>query len=459
MKVALEDADMGQENMVYINRELSWLDFNGRVLQEAEDISVPILERLKFISIFGSNLDEFYMVRVGSLYDQGIFNKDQIENKCGLTPAQQLDAIFEATPRFLERKDKAWRAVVRDLENHDIVEVDMDNLQSHERVIIENYYKYEIKPLIAPQLVDKHHAFPFLRNGDMYVGLYLLSKTGQSKFGIIPVSQFFDRVFFFTSGELTRYVLIEDIILYFCNEVFKSYKVEEKVIFRVTRNADITVGEALYDEDMDWLNIMENLLVQRTKLAPVRLQLSKRTTQNIQNYLCKHLNMEAEQVFIEKSPFDLSFAFSFCEKFSHKKELLNPIRPNTYPVNIDHFKPIKQQVQSADILLAYPFHNIRPFVRMLEEAADDEAVVSIKITLYRVAQNSKILAALIRAAENGKEVLAVLELRARFDEENNIVWSKQLEAAGCIVMYGLDEYKVHSKILLITRKQGDRINY
>lgn len=452
---------MGKESdRIYVNRELSWLQFNERVLEEAEDNAVPLLERLKFVSIFGSNLDEFFMVRVGSLYDQSIFHPNAEENKCHMTAKEQMQAIFNALPPLLIRKDAAYADILEKLSMAGITKVDFDLISFEDEQLIQKTFIQEVVPLLSPQIVDKHHPFPFLKNKEMYVGLHMESKQEHFRFGIVPISLQPERVLFLNTEKGLQYVLMEELIYHFANTIFTKYTVVEKVLFRITRNADIDANEALYDEDMDWRDVMQNLIKKRRRLAAVRLQVNRKLSKSFEEYLTDKLNITKHQVFIERSPFDCSFAFQFAEKFAKEyPRLVNDILSPVYPVTIDHSIPIVEQARERDLLLAFPYHSIRPFIRLLEEAADDPAVVSIKITLYRVAKNSQILSALLKAVENGKDVMAVLELRARFDEQNNIDWSKQLEEAGCTILYGLDEYKVHSKLLLITRKKGKKVEY
>ncbi len=452
---------MGKDSIgVYINRELSWLKFNERVLEEAEDNAVPLLERLKFVSIFASNLDEFFMVRVGSLYDQSIFHPNAVENKCHMTAKEQMNAIFKQMPSLVARKDAAYADITEKLTMAGITKINFDQISFEDEQFIQKTFTEEIVPLLSPQIVDKHHPFPFLKNKEMYVGIHMQSKQEHFRFGIVPVSLQPERVLFLNTEKGIHYVLMEELIYHFADSIFTKYAVVEKVLFRITRNADIDANEAFYDEDMDWRDVMQDLVRKRRRLAAVRLQVNQKLSDSFETYLTDKLNISKHQIFEEHSPFDISFAFQFAGKFAKTQpnlvyDLLTPV----YPVNIDYNIPIIEQARCRDLLLAFPYHSIRPFIRLLEEAADDPAVISIKITLYRVAKNSQILSALLKAVENGKDVTAVLELRARFDEQNNIDWSKQLEEAGCTILYGLDEFKVHSKLLLITRKKEKKVEY
>ncbi len=453
---------MERENAagIYINRELSWLKFNERVLEEAEDAKLPLLERLKFVSIFGSNLDEFFMVRVGSLYDQSVFHPNVEENKCHMTAGEQMHAVFETVPALLKRKDAAFRAIMASLDKEGITKVDFDHISAPDEAFYKSYFIDEIFPLLSPQIVDKHHPFPFLRNNEVYIGVHMRTKSDQLKLGLVPVGAQFERVHLLNTERGVRLALIEDMIYHFADSVFTKYTIASKIMLRVTRNADLEAEEALYDEDIDWRDMMQDLLKTRRRLAAVRLQVNKPLSGDLCAYLTEKLQITKRQIFLEESPFDVSFAFMLANRYAKQyPHLVNDTLTPVYPVNIDHHIPIMQQALTRDLLLSFPYHSIRPFVRLLEEAAADETVASIKISLYRVAKNSQILSALLKAAENGKQVLAVLELRARFDEQNNIDWSKQLEQAGCTVIYGLDEYKVHSKLLLITRRVDAKITY
>ena len=439
------------------NRELSWLKFNKRVLEEAQDINVPLVERLIFSSIFSSNLDEFFMVRVGSLNDQILLNDNSRENKTNMTSKEQLEAIFKKTRDLIPMKDKAYFEIMSSLKEHAIMQVDFKELSKAEAEFFEHYFIHEIKPLISPQVIDKRHPFPFLKNKDNYVIAKIESKSNV-KLGIIQASGVFDRIIYLP-GQIIRFILVEDLILHFAGKVFDSYKIEEKALMRVTRNADINAEEGLVDYDLDFRSVMTELLKKRKKLAPVRLEISRNLSDSTLNELCNRLELKNEQIFLTKSPLDMSFVFSIGEKLADKKHLFyEKVDPQKSP-SINEIEPIFKQIQRNDVLLSYPYESIKPFIKLLQEASVDKQVVSIKITLYRVAKNSKIIEALIDAAENGKEVLVLVELRARFDEENNIGWSKRLETAGCRVIYGPENLKVHSKLLLITKKVGSKVEY
>ncbi len=446
---------MGHE--VKDNRELSWLKFNKRVLEEAQDINVPLFERMIFTSIFSSNLDEFFMVRVGSLTDQILLNDESRENKTNMTPKEQLEKIFHKVHELSPLKDEIYSDIMKALGENGIKQIGFKDLTKNEAEFMEHYFNYEIKPLISPQVIDKRHPFPFLNNKDVYVIAKIESKSN-FKLGIIQASGVFDRIVYIPGAE-KRFMLVEDLILHFTAKVFENYKVEEKAIIRVTRNADINAEEGLFDFDLDFRSVMTELLKKRKKLSPVRLEISRNLSDSTLKELCERLELKDEQVFHVKSPMDMSFVFILSEKLSNKNGLFFTRVEPQKSQSVNEIEPMIKQIQRNDILLSYPYESIKPFIKLLQEAANDKNVVSIKVTLYRVAKNSKIVEALIDAAENGKEVLVLVELRARFDEENNIGWSERLEQAGCRVIYGPESLKVHSKLLLITRKSGTRVEY
>lgn len=437
----------------YDNRELSWLKFNERVLEEAQDKNVPLCERLMFTAIFQSNLDEFFMVRVGSLYDQTLVDADVRENKTDMTCAEQLEAIFKRVAELNPIRDSAYSGVMAELEKHGVEQVNFKMLSKEEESYLKVYFTTEILPLISPQVIDKRHPFPFLKNKEIYAVAQLETKNSVT-IGLVPASGTFSRIIFLP-GTKHRFMLVEELILHYMPLIFENYKVLDKSLMRITRNADINMEEALYDHDVDLRDVMSDLLKKRKKLSPVRMELSRKLGQTAVAYLCEKLELKHSQIFRLKTPLDLSFVYTLRGRLEDNLPLLFFGRADPQPsCEIVHNAPIIPQVQKRDIVLSYPFESIKPFLKMLNEAANDPSVVSIKITLYRVASNSKVIDALIAAAENGKEVLVLVELRARFDEENNIGWSQRLEYAGCNVIYGPESLKVHSKLLLITRKNS-----
>lgn len=446
------------ENTVFMNRELSWLKFNERVLEEAESEKTPFCERLSFASIYQSNLDEFFMVRVGSLIDQQNVDPDMRENKTGMTPAEQLNAVLPAVRRLNARKDKVYASLMEQLEMKGVRLVDFRKIGRQESEQLERYFDSQIAPLISPSIVGRRQPFPFLSSREIYAVVVLARKNGKNKLGIIPCNtSVFPRLIEVSAKDKT-YMLAEELILHFIPKVFQGYYVKSKSLLRVTRNADID-ADALYDDDLDYREFMVALIKKRKRLAPVRLELSRELDGEIVDTLCEYMDVRREYVFRNNTPLDLSFLFQIQDILRQKPELFYGRRiPQKSPM-FDSGRPILAQIREGDKLLTYPYESMKPFLEMLQQAANDDAVVSIKMTLYRVAKQSKVVEALIEAAENGKEVLVLVELKARFDEENNIEWSRRLEAAGCSVIYGLDGYKVHSKLCLITRREDDQTVY
>lgn len=443
---------------IFMNRELSWLKFNERVLEEAESEKNPLCERLTFASIYQSNLDEFFMVRVGSLIDQMIVSKNVKDNKTGMTAKEQIQAILARVAKLNRRKDTVYENLMDEVAQAGIRLVDFRKIGKKEGKYLEQYFDAEIAPLISPIVVGKRQPFPFLKNKGIYAVVVLEKKNGKEKLGIIPCnSGVFPRLVQ-VPGEEETYMLAEELILHFISKVFKGYFVKAKSLIRVTRNADID-ADALYDEDLDYRDFMEGIIKKRKRLLPVRVEFSRELDGDIVDKICEYLDLDGKYVFRGSSPLDLSFVFQIQDSLRNHPELFYEKRVPQKSTQIDSKRSILEQIKEKDKLLSYPYESIRPFLDMLSEAANDDEVVSIKMTLYRVAKQSKVVEALIDAAENGKDVLVLVELKARFDEENNIEWSRQLEDAGCRVIYGLDGYKVHSKLCLITRKKQGKVGY
>ena len=442
---------------VYMNRELSWLKFNERVLEEAENEQIPLAERLSFEAIYQSNLDEFFMVRVGSLVDQMTLSSEVRENKTNMTAKEQIQAVLKKVRKLNQRKDAAYEVLMEKLEEFGVSMVNFRRLSIEESAYLEVYFDSEILSLLSPTIVGKRQPFPFLRNKEIYAVCVLQTKSGKEKLGIVPCS----KEVFPELVELpakNRFMLSEELILHFLPKVFKGYKILSKSLMRVTRNADID-ADALYDEDLDYREFMVELIKKRKKLAPVRLELSRDIDETIVKTLCSYLELDTEYVFRSFAPLDLSFVFQLQDRLRTRQELFYEKRTPQLSPSFNMDRSILEQIKEKDKLLSYPFESMKPFLRMLHEAANDKEVVSIKMTLYRLSRQSKVVEALIEAAENGKEVFVMIELKARFDEENNIEWSRRLEEAGCRVVYGLDGYKVHSKLCLITRKTEQGIEY
>ena len=442
---------------IYMNRELSWLKFNERVLEEAENPKVPLCERLTFASIYQSNLDEFFMVRVGSLIDQMLVAKDSRDNKTHMTPKEQIQAILPQVEILNRRKDEVYGKLMEKIEEYGVRLVDFSKITEEENKFLEAYFDMEISGLISPTIVGKRQPFPFLKNKEIYAVVVLTTKSGKERLGIIPCgSGVFERLIRLPGGN--TYMLSEELILHYIPKVFKGYQVKEKSLLRVTRNADID-ADALYDEDLDYREFMADLIKKRKKLAPVRIELSRKLSESSVKLICEHLATKSQYVFRSQAPLDLSFVFQIEDALRKIPELFYERRTPRKSPAFTGDRPILDQIKEKDKLLSYPYESINPFLNMLHEAANDKDVVSIKMTLYRVAKQSKVVEALIEAAENGKEVLVLVELKARFDEENNIGWSRLLEDAGCRVIYGLDGYKVHSKLCLITKKTDEQVEY
>ncbi len=442
----------------YANRELSWLKFNERVLDEAASHHVPLCERMAFFSIFQSNLDEFFMVRVGALYDQMLADNHARENKTWMTSEEQLQAIFEKTRIISQRKDHIYKQYMEELEEQGVELLSFSDMLPEDKVYLEKYFEESIQPLLSPQVIGKKQPFPFLKNKEIYAVVVLGGKKGD-KLGIIPCSnEVFKRLIPVPSGK-NHYMLVEELILHYIPEVFDHYEVKSKSLIRIIRNADIDVDEAFDDEELDYRDCMKKLISTRKKLCPVKLEHSRVLDDTVIEHLRRDLGIFKDQVFHTETPLELSFLFQIQNALREKKELFYEKRvPQNSPEFVDD-KPVLDQICEKDKLLSYPYESMKPFIRLLKEAGNDTRVVSIKMTLYRVARNSQIVEALIDAAENGKEVVVLVELRARFDEENNIEWSQRLEDAGCRLIYGLDHIKVHSKLCQITYMSEEGIRY
>ena len=440
-----------------MNRELSWLKFNERVLEEAENKKVPLCERLTFASIYQSNLDEFFRVRVGSLVDQMLLGGKIRDNKTKMTAKEQIEEVLHQVMKLNRRKDAVYDAIMGQLEDYGVRLVDFRKISKKESEYLEKYFLSEIAPVISPTIVGKRQPFPFLKNNEIYAVVVLQTKSGKEKLGIIPCSNtgFKRLVELPTAG---TYILAEELILHYIPEVFKRYNIKAKSLIRVTRNADID-ADALYDEDLDYRDFMAELIKRRKKLAPVRLELTREMDGEIVDVLCDYLELDSDYVFQVQAPLDLSFVFEIQDTLRKTPELFYEKRVPQKSSQFRDGEPVFPQIREKDKLLSYPYESMKPFLNFLREAANDKEVISIKMTLYRVAKHSKIVEYLIDAAENGKEVLVLGELKARFDEENNIEWSRRLEDAGCRVIYGLDGYKVHSKLCLVTRKSEGQVEY
>lgn len=443
-----------------MNRELSWLKFNERVLNEAGNPRVPLAERLTFASIYQSNLDEFYMVRVGTLMDQMESSEEIRENKTNMTSKEQVKAILEATRILDKKKDMIYEQLMGELEPQGIRIINFNRLSGEEGELLETYFDQEIAPYLSANIVSKQQPFPFLKNKEIYAVALLATKSKKTKVAIIPCSNnVFKRLIDIPTRPGT-FMLSEELILHFLPKLFPRYEIVEKSLFRITRNADIDT-ETIYDEDMDYRDAMENLIKQRKRMNPVRMELSREINKKLVTEICKCVNVDKKHVFMSKVPLDMSFVFAIQNylRVQGKENLFFGKRSPRMTDQLKDKESLIGQIEKKDVLLSYPFENIKSFTNLLNEAAKDESVVSIKMTLYRLADKSQIVDALVDAAENGKEVVVLVELRARFDEESNIEYSRKLEDAGCRVIYGLNGYKVHSKLCLITRKTDNGLSY
>ena len=443
-----------------MNRELSWLKFNERVLNEAGNPKVPLAERLTFVSIYQSNLDEFYRVRVGTLMDQMDVSEVVRENKTNMTSEEQVKAIIRATRELEEKKTVIYEQLMGELEPKGIRLINFNKLSAEEGKILEEYFDREIAPYLSANIVSKQQPFPFLKNKDIYAVALLEAKGGKTRTAIIPCSNNVFRRLIDIPTRKGTFLLSEELILQFLPKFFKNYSVKEKSLIRVTRNADIDT-EMIYDEDLDYRDAMENLIKERKRMNPVRMEFTGTLNKKMMHALCKTIHVEKEHVFRSEVPLDLSFVFAIQSylKNTNAGELFYPRRTPRPTPQLNDKESLIPQILEKDVLLSYPFESMKSFINLLYEAAEDESVVSIKMTLYRLANKSQIVDALVEAVENGKEVVVLVELRARFDEENNIEYSRKLEEAGCHVIYGLNGYKVHSKLCLISRKTEQGVSY
>ena len=444
---------------IFINRELSWLDFDSRVLALAKEKSVPLAERIKFAAIFGSNMDEFFMVRVGSLYDQTLLKNNKLDIVTHMTPSEQIAAITPRVAELQAKCDKYYQHLLSALKENKYIKVDFDHLDKQQEHYWKAYFTSEILPILSPQVVDQRHPFPFLRNKEIYYAAQLNRKSDGVYYGIIPLSGQFEQLLFIKNPDgTTSFAFADELIAHYAASIFNKSTLQNACLFRVTRNADITVDEGMMDHDIDFRDVMSELLKKRRKLAAVRLQFWPSAPQEIVKFLRDKLVVPADRCYTQTSPLDPGLLFRLASRVSADSNpafSYPPARPIQAPADYDLYA----EAHKHDVLLSYPYQSIRPFIRMLMKAGSDPDVVSIKMTLYRMASDSQIVQALINAAENGKEVTAMVELRARFDEQNNIDWSKQLEEAGCTVFYGFDDYKVHSKLTLITSKVNGKYHY
>lgn len=441
------------------NRELSWLRFNERVLMETADASVPLIEKLRFISIFTSNLDEFFMIRVGSLSDIALLDETHIDNKSGMTAREQLAKVYEAVRPLYALRDGIFSSLEDRLREYDLYNLSCSELEGGERKYVRDYFETYVAPVLSPQIMDAHHPFPHLENKSLNIAVRLETKEGK-RFGLIPVPKSLPRLLYLPGGSV-RYVRMEEILLEYADKVFERCNTVEKTVLSVTRNADINPDDETFELEEDFRLHMKKVLKKRARLAPVRLETRDALSGEFQKYLLSRLQLTAQQSYVSRAPLETSYAYGIEQKLSQPTRralLYAPYKP-LWPASVDDKESMFRQIQRRDILLFQPYESIEPFLKLVREAASDPAVISIKITLYRIDKQSRLAETLIMAAENGRDVTVMMELRARFDEENNIEWAERLEEAGCRVLYGIDGIKAHSKICLITRREKNRLQY
>ena len=441
------------------NRELSWLKFNQRVLEEAQDPDVPLLERMKFVAIFTSNLDEFFMIRVGSLYDMASLKEMELDRRSKMTPKEQLERIYEAVEPLYKERDKTYSEIKKRLSPYGICGLSFKELQDPEKKYVKKYFKEQILPVLSPQIVDRNHPFPHLLNKEIYV-IASLKRGNQKLFGLVPVPTYLSEILLLPGHDI-RYIRMEKILMEYLEIIFDKYEVSDKNYICVTRNGDISPDDEALDINEDFRNLMKKTLSKRRKMAVVRLETANPLTENMERYFCDRFCITPKQIFRTKMPMKLSYIFSVAEKVpEHMRRTLiyEPFVPQKSAM-VDEETSMIRQIRKKDILLSYPYESMEPFLKLLKEASTDPSVVTIKITIYRLSKKARLVEYLCAAAENGKEVTVLIELRARFDEQNNIDWSERLEDAGCRVIYGFENYKVHSKICLITCKTRNGYQY
>ncbi|MGO5210682.1 polyphosphate kinase 1 [Parafannyhessea sp. LCP21S3_E6] len=436
------------------NREVSWLRFDNRVLDEAFDETVPLFERLKFVSIFGSNLDEWFMIRIGGLSDLTLLKHQPRENKSNQTPSEQIDTVLGMLPDLIARQGRAFASIERSLAEHGLTRVASEDLTDADRAQIKRTYDLSIAPIISPMIIDPRHPFPNLRNGNLYVTCALDGEDEKGLLGIVEVPTSLGRVIKLPSTEREyRYILMEDAMLEMLSGCFGDYAPTASAVIRVTRNADIDPDGEGVEEEEDYRQHMKKVLKRRQRLQPVRLEVEGYLPEEQLTEVRERLGLTSKRVFQTDMPLDLDgYVYGLEGKIPEAFRpalVFDPFVPQVSPM-VDASRPMRPQVEDHDVLLTYPYESMSPLLQLLREASGDDACISIKITLYRVAKRSKLCESLIAASENGKEVTVLMELRARFDEANNIEWADRLEQAGCTVIYGQEGFKVHSKICQIT---------
>lgn len=450
---------LAKENLKYTqNRELSWLRFNQRVLEEAQDLTVPLLERMKFVAIFTSNLDEFFMIRVGSLYDRVALGDKSVDKRSGMNAMEQLEAIYDVMGPLYKERDYTYNQIKKQLHPYGVCGLSFKELEAAEKKYVKKYFKEQILPILSPQIVDANHPFPHFLNKELYV-IANLKLRDKSMLGIVSVPQYISDVLYLPGHDM-RYIRMEKVIIEYMELIFEKYDISEKNYVCVTRNADISPDDEAYEINEDFRNRMKETLHKRRKMAAVRLEVANPLTKEMEKYLCEKLRITPKQIFRTKVPMKLDYIYSIIAKLpdSMKRSLVyEPFTPQPSKSVTD--TNVMKQVKRKDVLLSFPYESMTPFLQLIKEASIDPNVMTIKITIYRLAKKTRLVEYLCAAAENGKEVTVLIELRARFDEQNNIDWSERLEDAGCRVIYGFEGYKVHSKICQITYRNHNEINY
>ena len=447
----MKNLDLNKPEYFY-NRELSWLKFNLRVLKEAMFKNAPLLERLKFIAISASNLDEFFMVRVAGLWNSLDNGVDKVD-AAGLSVKEQLEAIAESAHEQIRTQTKYLMALIGEMDAVGLHFRRVENLTDLGKDWLEEYYREIIYPVLTPMAVDASRPFPFLANKTQNLAVELIKSDGEHSMGLIQVPSVLDRILEIPPEERRTFVFLEDIIASHCQDLFKGCQILDVVPFRVTRDSDLDLEE---EDSVDLLKEVEESLRKRKRGAAVRLEIFKTNNNRIKKFLEENLDVSDLEIYEINGPLDPTCFFKFTGlkgMWPWLHEPFVPQRPLELPDDSDLFAAIRQN----DILLHHPYESFDPVVKLVSDAADDPKVLAIKQTLYRVSGNSPIVAALARAAENGKQVTVLVELKARFDEENNILWARRLEKAGCHVIYGLVGLKTHAKIILIVRKEDNGI--
>ena len=441
------------------NRELSWLKFNQRVLEEARDITVPLLERMKFVAIFTSNLDEFFMIRVGSLFDMAHTDAQARDSRSGMTPGEQIEKILEAVAPLYKEREKTYADIKRQLHPYGVCGLDFKELEPAEKKYVKKYFKDQILPILSPQIVDANHPFPHLLNKEIYVTATLKMKD-KDMIGIVPVPQFVSDILYLPGHDI-RYIRMEKVIMEYLSLVFSQYEVSDPNYLCVTRNADVAPDDESLEVNEDFRNLMKQTLHKRRRMAVVRLEVAEKLSPEMEKYFCDKFKIRPNQIFRTKMPMKLAYMFAISGNLPEpmKKALTYPPFSPQPSARVQKGTSMIRQIRKKDLLLFYPYESMDPFLRLIKEASADPSVMTIKITIYRLAKKARLVEYLCAAAENGKEVTVLIELRARFDEQNNIDWSERLEDAGCRVIYGFEGYKVHSKVCQITYRNRNEIQY